>query len=238
MLLEGDFVRLVRPPASTTATSRKSQERLLHVSAATTFRFPVPRRVQPQTTGHTLLPPAGGNSGGDVSGSSVNGGKFNSAAAAAAAGAGREQEEEEEGCGEREAWRSVSLGDIAARALALRRQFVARSVAVTAAGSGRQPGSVRCERRNVKVAPAVFGSGLGQAAAVADGMANAARVALNSTALTAAPATPATMTMTPTTTATNATVSTAATDRRLRQDYFRLGAPTAAATAAAALGEA
>ena len=238
VLLEDDFVRLFRPPASTTATKRGPQERLLHVSAAATFRFLVPRRV-PWPLGRCLSP-IGGNSV-----SSAEQGKNHStaaaAAAAASAAAGEEGGREE---GEGGAWRSISLGDIASRALALRRQFATHSVAVTAAEAGvaQRRGSVRFIKQSVKVLPALFGSWSGQA--MAGAAANAARAASHSTAMTPTPDTATTKTATPTTATTaattNATASTATTTptdrwrRQRRRDSPPFDAPIAEAVATAA----
>eukprot|EP00752_Nemacystus_decipiens_P011710 g10391.t1 len=102
--LEGDFVRLVRPPSTTTAAPQdppvtrngereRQRDRLLHTSAASTIRFLVP--VTAAAAPPLSLPPS-----------------CNQADSTRASHPPR-------------GWTSMSLGEIASRALALRRQFVA-----------------------------------------------------------------------------------------------------------------
>lgn len=151
--LEGDFVRLVRPrsPSSPSGTSTVAQQeqqqrrrqgltepRLLHVSVASTVHFRVPSLAPPPPP----PPPTSEHAGGSITaavatsppesrsielnpdGVFANSGGGTAAAAAADRG-----------------MVIMSLGDIASRALALRRQFMTYSTATAATGGGGETGT-------------------------------------------------------------------------------------------------
>lgn len=109
--LEGDFVRLVRPPAAAAQQPPPPQQLLLHASAASTVRFRVPSPgAEQRPAGH----PAAAAAVAAASAVGVPGIDLGVPATAAAAA---------EAAVEAGGWTSMSLGDIASRAIALRRQF-------------------------------------------------------------------------------------------------------------------
>eukprot|EP00903_Cladosiphon_okamuranus_P015496 g14307.t1 len=150
--LEGDFVRLVRPPSPATGSLQDPpkrnrepvRERLLHTSAASTIRFRVPAPVPapaspPPPSDQAAVTPATSSPAG---------------------------------------WTSMSLGEITTRALALRRQFMALGTQAAGRDGGRSSPRPAQQLPEVKIRPSTL---VEPGASAADATLSPPRVGLSTT---------------------------------------------------------